>query len=149
MLTMADQGFTLWRLLEQTASSPLTCTIRQVVSGKTELARRAQNLQPCRSVDLASRLIKPPSGKPRCIFTYHDQAEAGFSPAQAALDELTCESAPGRFNKAVSPFMKANSDIQLRKYLGAFIREAIPSFKPEDLVPFVLMQTRLQMAACW
>eukprot|EP00434_Breviolum_minutum_P022444 symbB.v1.2.019810.t1/scaffold1628.1/size108896/7 len=38
----------------------------------------------------------------------HNQAEAGFSPAQAALDELTCE-----------------------KYLAAFIRDMIPDFKPQ------------------
>ncbi|CAK9047975.1 unnamed protein product [Durusdinium trenchii] len=39
----------------------------------------------------------------------HNQAEVGFSPAQAALDELTCE-----------------------KYLAAFIRDMIPNFKPEE-----------------
>lgn len=39
----------------------------------------------------------------------HNQAEAGFSPAQAALDELTCE-----------------------KYLAAFIRDMIPEFKPQE-----------------
>jgi len=39
----------------------------------------------------------------------HNQAEAGFSPAHAALDELTCE-----------------------KYLANFIRENVPEFKPEE-----------------
>lgn len=39
----------------------------------------------------------------------HNQAEAGFSPAQAALDELTCE-----------------------KYLANFIRETLVDFKPEE-----------------
>eukprot|EP00927_Polykrikos_kofoidii_P056791 TRINITY_DN50874_c0_g1_i1.p1 TRINITY_DN50874_c0_g1~~TRINITY_DN50874_c0_g1_i1.p1 ORF type:complete len:378 (+),score=69.09 TRINITY_DN50874_c0_g1_i1:103-1236(+) len=39
----------------------------------------------------------------------HNQAESGFSPAHAALDELTCET-----------------------YFANFIRESIPSFNPED-----------------
>eukprot|EP00747_Dinoflagellata_sp_TGD_P181728 gnl/TRDRNA2_/TRDRNA2_35655_c0_seq1.p1 gnl/TRDRNA2_/TRDRNA2_35655_c0~~gnl/TRDRNA2_/TRDRNA2_35655_c0_seq1.p1 ORF type:complete len:383 (-),score=84.75 gnl/TRDRNA2_/TRDRNA2_35655_c0_seq1:84-1208(-) len=39
----------------------------------------------------------------------HNQAESGFSPAHAALDELTCE-----------------------KYLATFIMESIPDFNPED-----------------
>mmetsp|Transcript_51231 Transcript_51231/g.130144 ORF Transcript_51231/g.130144 Transcript_51231/m.130144 type:complete len:379 (-) Transcript_51231:39-1175(-) len=39
----------------------------------------------------------------------HNQAESGFSPAHAALDELTCE-----------------------KYLANFIRESVPDFTPEE-----------------
>jgi len=39
----------------------------------------------------------------------HNQAESGFSPAHAALDELTCET-----------------------YLAEFIRETVPGFNPEE-----------------